>query len=769
MANATGTLTDGTYRIRTVSWPDYCVEGDVERNGAKWVGWWKVNNTDGEYVHLQTLEDGTYRIWFMLTQKCMASDGTWPTQTTDTSLATTSWTIAEASSGKYTIAASDGKYLTCDTGNWPHMSATATQYTFETVGVVSDGIYRIRSAKWMVSCIGIEGGSAANRAWAQLQGVHDTQNSQLWKVTHGDDGGLLLTNVNSGYCLSSVNVAAAKASAWVAQLKLSSSPDRWTGYIGEWGKVNGISNPYVTLRPSSGEGASLYLGVKTGWMQIQAQGKKYTGEWYNQLWYFDPSEAYVSSLTAPSGHVAFHGSYRDGEEPDDNMFFVGGTDATRTEEFTPAWIGIGSTWKVRYRTRKRAVSGSKWTLWSKWRSLRDGSASNGGWGDAWRSNCATETVGGYERADNPISVTLDGTYDREEIQLQVRRYEDSMPVGALDGVPARGNDATFTYAALWKPTVAVKGATMTRKGLVVSVASDYKHGGNTASDVTITGADGRTIVSGIRATNLPYNGELIVKRSQLASFPLKGETLTVSGVYSTTDTTVTLSGTAEMAYDGNWADVVPTVTESEGYSYLVSFQKATATECYIDAGDGTGLKVVPMSKKSNGSLVTYMVFPSFGSESTVWCYRDLGGTRWALGSAKITYDKTLNVYVWNYEGGWCQLIANKGNIPKLSRSTDLDYDSYATTAGRYKVIKVGNTVDSSLSVDGVCGIEGKDADHNSVDDVIALGYSAVNGNWCYFRTPDGHIYNVVVTKVSSPREGHGYYGMSVSMEEVDFA
>lgn len=773
-------LEDGTYIIvpAVASSMAVSVTGGSNANGAN-IRLERRSGGDSQLVHVRVY--GTYQmlIW-SLTGKAAAISGSGVSEGSNV----VQWDANNEKDERWAIVA-DGKTLTVSGTSYPtykirsvengsyymnvsnggtasgtninmgtYSAAVADwqRFAFVPVNILPDGIYEIRSAMDQTVCVGVKNYSNANGSRFVLDSENESRGDRFIFHVHNDAlDTTKITNVMNGKAVTVVEPNPYNGQP-VIQWQANESGYRWMIVPSGTLNRNGNIVPAYVLRTKAGTNFCMDADNGSGRIGTVLMLWRYSGG-RSQRWEMRPTEMFGKTLSVPSdGKVA----YSVGGDAKLHIW----TDAAI--DTYPTWKCNGTRYQLRYRVRYRRVNGAddSFTSWSSWRSILDGSTSNGGWGEIRAANCDATIAGG--RCYSPTKVRITGvdnsTNDCCEVQYQVRKWVEDY--AEYDG-PAHGNSLTYTYRVIWRPALTVSDTvTWTPEGLKVVYTSDQMRNNNDALIYAVSGSRSGVIYSdsqGLAFSDIPHTGTLTIPNSKLRKIPQEGEAITLVMRFANVDGAYSgpASGTlftATLSYDaGHGMTINPSCRKTEANTLLVTVSGSyDEKHLWMDYGDGvferhdstTGVWEIPYRL---GRAFTVYVLCSRGANWDVWH------------QSFEAMDSQL--VIWNWDSGFAVLKYASGSVPTTEVATTADVDSQMTNGDEFAVSTFGPSFSGELTISGLIppqyvGLDGCTQD--AFDELLKAHHA-------WYRTPLGHLYRVGIRSVRVGEKPVGSMAVSVSM------
>lgn len=614
---------------------------------------------------------------------------------------------------------------------------------------LSDGIYRVVTARDNNVCFDCYGGGAAQGTNVQLWCVNDgSTNNQIFKLTTDTDGYSSLANVVSGNLIDIYNPGTITAGC---NIQLWPKNDGSTGnqlwkLIDSGKTVTRNGNSCALYQMQSKNRTSLYADAYGGSstmgtnMQVWTLNDQST---LNQCFDFVKDSAFSPSIGTPSAVKMRSGTADE---------TVAGQTASTT--YYPSWWGTSGTHQVRYRTRTRSASMdvSGRGSWSAWKSIADGTTTDDGWGDAWAGNCTPTASGSRMVSLNGVAVDVStGTTDLEEIEFEVRRFEASYGDGAI---ATHGGSASVVCRVARQAVIAVDGTVAWGiAGLFVPLKSGLARGGNTVRCRVRGVTDWVTESNQGASCTIEFTGE------HLKSMPREGDALTIDVEWTTADGLQTskhgMSATCSWQAD-------------HGLSFAAQTNVADGLTLDVKTGDHAterlwivtpvGVTEVTGDGKGNFSGVPCPL----NTEFEMFAMAQDSDTKWGTWSGEYR-PVDYNGCMFNFDKTdgftWASVRFGFGDEPSLSRDVSPDSDTLQRAGGGHDVVRFGGAVSETIKLSGALVWELGD----SLERFDALSRC----KWAWFRDPEGHVWRVAVTGASVSRKTKGGAEVSVDMVVVD--
>ena len=473
----------------------------------------------------------------------------------------------------------------------------------------------------------------------------------------------------------------------------------------------------------------------------------------NQLWTFVKDSMLDAKLSVPAsvGWTSLaNGVIR-------SPYATVGANANGATRFF-AWTGAGTDHQVRYRWRGRYTGTDNWGDWSSWMSMADDSTTDEGWGNAWAKNQTAQASGSIRYTDRSLTVVNDqGTYDRKDYQVQVRRTGTNSTYGLTHGASATG-----TLKLLYYPTMSLSKAEVQVGGLRIAYASDFRRAGNaiTVNGVTVGGTN--ILKSAYTVKSVGYSSSILIPWKYLTTTPASGASAAVSMTIATMDGYVrTQSITQAVTWSSDYAaaTALPTITDADGLEKRVTFPASSADRTCVLVWKEGGKWLSDDCEELTDDEV-FRVIPPVGvdwwlkyaatnsSNAKVW---------WAtVKQTKVTGDSCW----WNLDdGNKVEGFLSDGTMD-WPRSVEPDSAAYLCNGDEYESVYFSGGAKSTISADFVFPISAVGGrEQSTYDESLRLQ----RGVYAVFRTPEGDRYRVAVTGVSTKRVTKEYRVVSVSM------
>ncbi len=777
-------LADGGYCIINAS--DTSLRMDVYGQGDDHgtnVQVWPANDSNAQFAQVVTNRDGSRTIFFPLTGKVLDCNG--GTFTPGTNIAT--WEATGAPSNKFAFEATgrvaeykgksyptwwihpfadqtcvvdvegDGRAVAgANLWLFPKADDTpeAQQWVFYPLATLPEGTYVVASALDTSNVWDVAGGSDADGANVQLWSEHGRA-CQCFKFVANGDGTHRIVSAQTGKAVSVGYLGRDPAHgdnviqwAWNG-----STGQRWyPEYVG-WLVRNEANCVAYMLRTQFGE-SELFADACGALSQPGTNVWLWdgSGSVYGRTWQLRPDSVYAPEVAAPSS-LALVG-------PDGAAGRL--LAATSKVQVRPTWSCPAEAYQLRYRTRTRApgMGASNRSAWSPWRSIRDGSAANDGWGGAWRADCAFTSDGSRRTASRGITCDL-ATYDRVDVEFEVRAFD---PAWGPTSTPAHGASASGTFCVCRPSAPSVSGAVAWGPaGLVVPLASTLPRGGNRVGVRAWlrAGSGRRALTDGwVHESGQGQSCSVTVPTSRLALVPDDGAQLLVDVSWTTADgaTTTASALPATCSWDAGHGglSLSPSVTEVAGHALRVRLGAHERARLWV-VTDGRVIEC-PESSEAGAYLVPY----PFGRDYDLFAYARDSDTRWDTWH-EARPASNPHAYAWLFDATdartWFEIDAGGGAPPEMSWGDESAADVAQRAGGGYDVVRMGLARSQPVSVSGVL--------HEGLPEAEARLLALRGAGYAWFRDPFGHVARVAVSKASYARRDPCVAEVSVEMRRVD--
>jgi len=393
-------LTDCTCRLLCASAAGFCVDVAAgSASDAAAVQTYTVNSTLAQLWHLMARTTTTWQLLSVLSGKSLdvingsLTSGTRLQQWDDNDTTAQTWTLAATGStvtydstgyASYYIQPSGSSLYvggvsgtTPANGNRLCLVSTTTLaipvIVIPTVGALPDGTYEIRSGLDQSVCVDVPSASTAQGTQLELWSENDTDAQRFVARTDPQTGLTRLTNVGSALCMNARGAGTADGTPVQQWADDASGACRWLATKSSYLMHNGVTVAGYNLRSDVASSGPM-LDAAAGSTQLGTKLDLYASNGtLAQRWEARPANAYGSTLPVPSSM---------GLGTSVGSALGTSVAANGSKTWYPYWSCDGSGYLVRYRTRKRLVSGT-WADWGPWLDIVNGSAANGGWGDVW--------------------------------------------------------------------------------------------------------------------------------------------------------------------------------------------------------------------------------------------------------------------------------------------------------------------------------------------------------------------------------------------------
>ncbi len=602
-------------------------------------------------------------------------------------------------------------------------------------------------------CLDVAGGSTAAGANIQVHAWNDT-NAQCFTVKTTSPGECKICNSASGLPIEKKGGSDVSEEHNVQQYRDNGTEaQRWVVEPAEtYIVVNGCEVPTYVVHSHVNTG---YVLDKEGGSDQRSNTNVFVhvkNDTYAQYWAFVPAEYTESSLPVPSS-----GGF---------ALATSGTPSGRVQGAAGALkaylafkcAGSVTGYQVRYRMRSKLADGSM-AGWNAWRSIRNGSQANSGWGDVQSANVsgATTSDNGWTWVTVPVTVQLAASgismakSDRADIEAQVRCYASK--AGTM-GAPAHGNSATFSCRAVLAPSPKVTKVELARDGVNVSYTTGLPHGGNT---LRLLNGCVRTAVT---FANSAASGTLHLTFAQLKEIPAAGdkpairlECTSADGGWAATTSSVAV------AYASGHVALSPTVTASGAKATV---RVTAGTEVSMDVQRGHGTRCVTVGRVGSGGSLSYL--PPLDVEYRL--HGLLNSTSWgSFSDAYGPVDSGGMWYVSTLSGSsTLPLRVDLGQAPSMAATFKRDNEAHVMSGAERPVVTAGAEVEASYTLKGaiVDGLDGR-----SLAEWEALADLMAHEAFVVVRGPRGFWAQCSMDSMSVDRQYTFYAGVSMALTEVD--
>lgn len=761
------TISDGTYLvINANSGLALDVRGASDRSGAN-VQQWSVNRGDAQIWALSKQAAG-WLVVCSLTGKALdvtagaMKDGANVQQWDDNGTTAQRWTLVAdgktvsydgATYDSYVIeSARDATFaLDVSAGGtkpgtnvqiWTANGSDAQRWALVPVACMADGgTYTIHSALADDLVLDVAGGSTGNGANVQVYSKNFS-NAQVWQASVQrstqavslvrPDCGMAM-DVNGGYDADGTNVQ-----QWERN---GSSAQRWLLVAAGTKAVDGTTRQLYEIRPQSGTGKALDVAAGKAAPATNVQVWGSNGSKAQRFW-LEHASYTASDVPAPVIR---------GITPDGGYTI---SDALTATGDTRALLCIRSGTELvraRYRTVTHAWGGG--TTTGPWRSLVDGSTSNGGWGDGWGGyDCGV----GYATMPYEMDAAVaSGSVRRVDLQVEAVGFVGSW--GSL-GASATSQVASATMRVSFAPTATISGAKVTEDGVAFTLASDAPTSGNVYT-VEALGGSASSDPSGKSATvTVPWGSMTKMPGEDPVTVGLAVVTPDAR-VDSEATVTVSLSTTSTLSVSSTATDstrAVSTVT------YATTSSKPPRSAVVAWEGDG---RVRYERCEISGADVAVPYPMGVGTYRVIATCDD--GTR------TDTFDSPRgDAWVWLWGDGLSRCARMRySQDSRVSQTRDISYSATTqmTSGRRWPVVSSWPVKAKDLSVEGVVPARAGLFPLPGTSDrggMVALSEALGQGWHPVFRSPDGDWERVAVTSVSLPQEDPRWCRCTVKQEAV---
>lgn len=759
-------IENGTYEILWADNPNYALDsyGAVDKSYVS-VVLHPRNRTDAQF--LQVSEPN---VWFPLTGMALdvtnaatsVAEGNEVNQFTPNGSKAQLWEFVDTGSTKVidgqTLTVYDlrlqawadkvlGTVETPGAGTGPSGTAKLTMHTPTYSGfkhgfclvktnVLPTGTYEFRAYAAGDDSIRIDTSSDAEDALLRTWPLSD-DNRGVWSInTNSDDETQKISNSSNGKVMDVLQAQPVSGQKVMQHEWNGGSNQRWLIVPYGTGQAKGLHFPVYKVR--SKLGTNLVLDTTDAYPgDVSVPVRTEVSNSADQLFHLFPTEAYASDLQIPSSLCLSH-----------NGQTVSKIQSSGQITFAPSWKCMGTDFQLRYRIWSRDHNASALVA-TEWRDIQSESGSNNGWGIIWEPNVVSNN---NPRRAKDISLELSLTgVDRYDFEFEVRRFA---PNWGASGAAAHGGSASERFVLCWNPTITLSDLAFSPEGVKLSISSDLKRDGNSAT-ITINGVVDSHVENSI---NSDETVEIPLK--ELKSIPEDGQTVIVSVRYTTADgAQVTKNEVMNVSYStGHGMSLSPKVTiDEDAIGHCIA---PTGTKLWLVIHRGHGDRLLEIEDLSN-------FLPPLGVEYRLFASLE-SGDDW--GTWSRVFDpirETPALYRWNWDSdysGKATLAWNEGDSgPDFEPSYTADVTKYTTTGRERNVATFGSTVASSLNVSGVLVdfYETPDGDYDAMD-ALAHCKQAV------FRSPRGMWATVAVEGLSINAGGKGVYSVSVTQSEVSW-
>lgn len=644
--------------------------------------------------------------------------------------------------------------------------AVEQEWIFIPQNPVQDGTYAIVSAlnsKWR---IGVRGNSSNLRTQLQVQNENVSNNKQKWTLTTESTGLTKFQNVGTNLVMDKLGGSDQPDSVIVGQYSEQTTAanipaQRWlieraTGVI----TVNGNVLPLYHIHAQTGVGMVVDKSSGTDNMNdtnVIVHKQNYTPA---QRWAFIPCSYLSTSLATPS-YGAFATS-------------LGGSLSTTKSVYSGqgkiyvAFLCNSTTtyFQMRYRTNSTNKAGS-YGGWSSWKSISDNSTSNGGWGQAWKSNVGNnrKKIGNYWWITKALDIGIrsntfaNGYTDRAKVEVEVRSWVAKAGQVGNIVVPGYGNSLTISGTVLLKPAIKLT-LKYVPEGIDVVYELAVPRGNNTItlSSSRINGTKkytGQAASGTIRIALEDIIAPSYIKVGE--EFPLNFQATTsfnATNTYSGTKTLVYGSGHYAMANKIKiGSNAVGTITTSSGATIFMGISR------------GHGNRTV--SKTLSSTTGTFL--PPIGVSYTLSGTHRINTKKWE------SFEKTMpaitdlhGIYISSTNGAhhFHLIMVDEPEGYEFSQTYERDADTVIMSGGPRENVTVGKTVKSSFSFKGK--IYASKEDGSVTKQEKAFDYIAHQG-FCIVRNCRGFWAQAAIKSTTIDRSHADYMDVTFSLTEIEYS
>lgn len=770
------------------------VYGGVDTWGAN-INLWSVYTSDAQIWALTDHGSSGWQIICSLTGKSMdiengtMQNGTNVRQWEDNNTNAQRWDIVEAGGSStyggnsytnYAVKPHGTNYCldaeragTTDQTNillWTYGGNSWQKWIFVPVSCfTTGGTYAIRSALDTNLCADISHASTGNGAGAIVWPFSGANNEVFESVVNPDTLTVKLYATHSGKVLDVDHGATEngkKILQWVAE---DNNPNQeWLPVQVGSIKVNGTTVPTYCLRNQSSQGIirvmDIYGNSKTpGTNLIVWQLNNQA----NQRFWFEKTEMTGPGISTPTSArpslVQTEGQYK-------NISLSFDCDE--------------SYYQARYRTRIYSSKDRESFSESAWKSVRDDSRTNDGWGPAWTYSYTRDQLSSNGTLTLPRSFgfLVDGATSGHayvEIDIQVRAYRESY---GTTHSHAHGPTSSTVIRIAKNPAVTLgqlRVKTVTTNGTEgIAIEAVLGHDCPLVKSHHVSGrlidSDGKYISEIVTVDSAdPSAVSLTFPTSVLRRLPNDGETVGIALGWQTSDggyRATTLWGTVDYnisqgvvindsyerhADDDTWTDYLTTNAHANDWCWL-AIERGSGIEMFecptimSDAGHKTFKVLPPLNTPYRLVLLARDSSSMFALKTITMPLFEAHVHTWSWGER---FDETANLHV------------SEGSRPKQTRGYDADAAVHTTTGRRHPVAWAHKSVSVDLSVEGSTYFN-DEMRYSQDEDFERLTYVIGQGQHPVYRTPRGDWYRVVVKGVDNPYQEEWGSEVKVSQEAV---
>lgn len=619
---------------------------------------------------------------------------------------------------------------------------------------MDSGVYRIASLQSSSQVMNVASGSTSNGANIEIYKNNETYNQRRWYLDNKSSY-YILRNVRSNKTVHLEGHKAANKKNIKQWAYENANWQRWTisSHTSNKVKINGVEYTPVSFRSKVN---SAYALDRTGGKYTNStnvQLYKYNSGTKAQMWVMIKDTRYQSMAVPTNVGLA---------DSTTGAAYVNKACYAASTTFYPCWkCSSGSTWQLRWRWRGRKTNTNDWSGWTRWYSNSNNSAvtnksdADEGWGNAWTYNVSAGVSNNLYHSTQGIGVNVDqGTYDKKELQLEVRKFIANN--ATLNGVKisSHGASCTSTIKCIYKPSPSCAGITFTPSGLSIPIESDFKRNGNTVK-INYIKVDGKTLLSNYKRDKYNYTGdEVEVPLDRLAFIPVDGSSASMQIQFSTVDYTWTYNLSPTINYTSSHGLTLnPTFTSTDGWMELATVGNYTDKHCWILVeNDGRN----KFSECETDSAGRFIIAPPLGVEYQVFITAE-SSSGWGSYSEVRPAIDTCKYVLFNHDDGYAVLPWNVKIDWGLERDTEI-----VQTQGRdFESVYFGNGSSRQITITGDLLLDDGIA-NSDFSDFAKLSVT----DYAVVRFPYGERFDVAIEKVAFSAEYSRWRSVTITCREV---
>lgn len=677
-------------------------------------------------------------------------------------------------------------------------SSNAQRWILIPAGALTNGgVYTLVLASDTSMCVDIASASTANKANAQ---VYSRNGSNAQKFFADVDSQTFITtfrNVNSGKVLD-ISGGTAKNGANVWQYNSNNSvAQHWLPVKSGSVKIDGETVPTYIIRAQSGSG--FVMDCKGGGKTAKTNIQVYTGNGsIAQKFAFYKTDVEDSKLSAPSAFTP-------------TKFSRTGPGSVTVTGLTFSGGLVHRHYQARYFIRYYTAGKASYTD-TKWKSLKDDSTSNSGWGDSWNYNAIGDIPDTFDNklplvlsirdSNNNIvpwskTINLNATDHRlAEIYIQYRLFLDAGVGSSGKDYPTHSPYRQVKITVTQKPVISlgsfkfVENSNKTNFGVAVTL-SDSLSGNCEILRGRIIGEDGDPITEWKSSNTMTLS---FFSSGSLRRLPEDGEHCQIE-YQLLTDDFASISSTLQADFNGYgstgrllYPEIDDSVDTGDSCSIVVVGRKNVDTDrgyCLMEVSDsdGTTLRTCyPIIEDAPEDLtrIAWECLPPLNKDVKLIIMGTSDGAGWI--KAEITCNVKTHNFIWNwasktsydYYDNYAIVIINTDAPPSQTRSYTNDSQFNNPMGRMFPVSFASAAMAADLSVSGV--IVDPDAsyqaseplpDKATKEDILKLVRLNEKGIHPVYRTPYGDWNIVAVESVDVSKTELMLSSVDVKQRAVD--